>query len=115
MNAHWNRHIQLIALWMSVLIIGIPLVSAQESAFLLTRFSGRDNVDGYARSNDQFQIGSQAKVFGETQITKDQARIFYGSEFKSFFTGCTQQTGSDFWNCYYNETLAGASGTQAYT
>ncbi len=103
-----------IACVMIQLMVFLPFVSAQQSLFLVTKFSGNDNIDGFARGIDSFQIVANARIPGETQVSRDQVRLFSGTSLVSLFSSCSQQAGTDFFTCVYNQSLTGGLGSQQY-
>ncbi|MDO8660565.1 MAG: hypothetical protein Q7K43_01630, partial [Candidatus Woesearchaeota archaeon] len=105
---------QLVAAIMIQLLLFLPFVSAQQSLFLVTKFSGNDNIEGFARGVDSFQIVANARIPGESQIGRDQVRLFSGSSLVSFFSSCNQQAGTEFFTCVYNQSLSGGLGSQSY-
>lgn len=111
-----SANIQLAALWLIVLVVSIPFVSA-ETTLQITHFSGADNIDGASRSPDTFSVTAIAKVDGESQIDKTQLKVFHGSAFAGFFDSCQSQSttaSANTFQCTYTEPILGNLGNQEY-
>ncbi len=79
---------KLISLSMIVLMLTIPIITAQE--LTITRFSGNDNATGYARSRDYLRIEALAQIPGEDIIDNQQLRIYIDNSF-GFFDSCVKE------------------------
>ena len=87
---------------MACLIIALPIYTADVFAAAnemnVVKYSGQDEVDGFFRISDSWQLEADAKIDGDEQITPDQVKI-NGLPFNS--ASCpAQETG--FSRCSYD-------------
>ncbi len=97
-----------IAITMAVLIILMPIALAQTTASLeLLKWSGEDNINGYARSDDMMTIQAKARIPEEPTISPDQLKFWIGSLWQEFDT-CTrdtQETEPNYYLCAYTSAI----------
>ncbi len=67
------RDLSMIALWIALLVVSMPLVHAQ--TLEISRASGRDNIDGVLSSPDTLKIVAKARITDDDQISPDQLRL----------------------------------------
>ena len=70
--------LQNISIFMIFLLLSLPIVVAQELS--VTRFSGRDGVDGFIRKNDELTVEALVKVTGATEDDPRQRVRVYSTE-----------------------------------
>lgn len=102
------KTIQLNAIMMMILIIMLPIVTAEQ--INVQKFSGKANVKGYAGTNDILN----AEVTVPGTIAPSQLRIYRGDTY-FLFQNCAPEANGDFTKCSYTTPLTGISGTETYT
>lgn len=91
-----------IAMFMIILILSLPFVFAQELS--VSKFSGKDNANGYVRVEDLLTIEALAKIPGEDIIYPDQLKLYLNESF-SFFDNCTKMANSAYYRCTFVDDL----------
>lgn len=99
------KKFELIAAFMVLLVIMLPITFAQQMS--IQRFSGRDNVNGFAKSGDVLT----AEVTLPGTVVAGQVRIFSGDAY-FIFDSCAQQDA--FSKCIYSTSLGELYGTEQY-
>jgi hypothetical protein len=109
MNAKWYC-----AIWLMIwLVLSLPVVSAQQ-LLTIQKFAGRDNVNGFARENDELMIQALAQMLGNPtpDVARQRARV-YNADTYTFMDTCTAQP-SNYYQCTYKTTDIVSGGTDEY-
>ncbi|MEM4254010.1 MAG: hypothetical protein QXR48_01330 [Candidatus Woesearchaeota archaeon] len=91
------------AAWFMIwLIIMLPVAFAQQMT--VQKFSGTDNVEGFARENDELTIQVLAQMAGSptNEVARQRARVHYDNTY-FFMDSCTSQAGG-MYQCNYKTT-----------
>lgn len=83
------KKLQFVAVFLAALLMTMPVAFAQELSITV---SGRDRSSGNARVKDTLIAEGIAAIPGETIISPEQVRIYYGDAF-AFFDNCTRMAG----------------------
>ncbi len=98
------------AIW---LVLTLPVVAAQQ---LLTvqKFAGKDNVQGFAKENDELTIQILAQMIGNPppEIARQRARVYVDDTY-TFMNSCTPQAAS-MYQCTYTTRDIVYGGTDDY-
>ncbi len=95
------RRLYTLALFLSALIMSIPVVHAQE--LNIQKFQGKDNAKGYAKVEDQITIEVLVKIPGEEVISKEQVRLYVEDSY-AFFDTCVAEGTAGFFKCTFFES-----------
>ncbi len=92
-----------------VLFVSIPFVQAST---LQVQLSGKDRVNGYAKSNDELVLDVFAAIEGDASITPEQVRI--NVEGATLFpSACKPKEGGS--QCSYSEPIVNRKGAVSYS
>ena len=91
------------------LIVSLPFVIAD--SLQIQMLSGRDKVNGYARSNDELTLSLLASIDGDNAVTTDQVRISIGAA-TVFPHSCEEKEG--MFLCRYAEPIINRRGASTY-
>ncbi len=108
------KKLKIIAVFMISLILSLPFIFADQ--FSVERFSGVDNIDGFARDGDVLTVEVLAEMKGNPteEIAKQRVKIFsLGST--NVFDSCTKQAGTDLYKCKYSTGDILNVGRETYT
>jgi membrane-associated protease RseP (regulator of RpoE activity) len=96
-------------------MLSLPLVVSQQLS--VTRISGADEVDGYARRGDVLSVVVTAAIFGNPpdDIARTRVRLYSDSTRFVNFDSCTKQAGN-FYDCTLtdDEALRNVIGVKGY-
>jgi len=101
------------AAWLMIwLVIMLPVAFAQQ--LTVQKFSGTDNVEGFARANDELTIQVLAQMAGNPtpDVARQRARVHYDNTY-FFMDSCTAQTGG-MYQCSYKTTDITYGGKDYY-
>jgi 5-hydroxyisourate hydrolase-like protein (transthyretin family) len=107
------RKLELIA-WLSIwLVLTLPVAAAQQ-LLTIQKFSGADNVPGYAKENDELTVQILAQMLGNPSpdVARQRARVYYGETY-TFMDTCTAQSGA-MQQCTYKTRDLISGGTDDY-
>ncbi|MBI4450956.1 hypothetical protein HY642_03200 [Candidatus Woesearchaeota archaeon] len=97
----------LIASWMMILIIGLPIYAAQVmAASLQVNVVGQDNMAGYARQNDRLKIDALVGLPEEASLDFGQFQMTVAGRFYPI-TECNTTTARNY-KCLFEYPLIGA-------
>ena len=97
-----KKVIQLVAGFMILLVVSLPLVFAQELS--VTRYSGEDDVNGFIRMHDNLYFDVLAKIPGEDVIDPQQVRLHLDEDY-TFFDECTREGDTQYYKCIYRDQV----------
>ncbi len=104
------KSIMLLALIFSLtLVVSLPFVQA--STLQIKLLSGKDKINGYAKSNDELVLEALAAIDGDNAITPEQVRISVGSAV--VFPQKCRQNEKEFL-CTYNEPIVNRKEANTY-
>jgi len=89
-----------ISITMMMLIVMLPVCFAQE--LTIQKLQGKNNAKGYARVQDNLIIEVLVKIPGETNIGKEQVRLYIGDTY-TFFDSCTAEGTQGYFKCSYSD------------
>jgi len=89
-----------VSIFMIVLMLSMPFAFAQE--ITIVKYSGADNVEGFAKQNDNVTIEVLASLFGQP-VNESNIRLYHGAGFQ-FFDNCVSDAGS-FYRCTYENPI----------
>jgi hypothetical protein len=102
------------AAWAMIwLVVMLPVCFAQQMT--VQKFSGRDNVDGFAKENDELSMQVLAQMPGSPtpEVARQRARVHYDETY-FFMDSCVSQAGG-MYSCSYKTTDIAYSGKDYYT
>lgn len=99
---------RILVLLVAVLVI-IPFVAADSLQIQL--LSGKDGINGYAKSNDELALKVFASIEGDPAVTSEQVRISIDAA--TVFPQKCEASGAEF-KCTYTEPVVNRLGTDTY-
>jgi hypothetical protein len=107
------RKIELAAWMMIWLVIMLPVCFAEQ--LTVQKFSGADNVNGFAKENDELTVQVLAQMIGNPtpEVARQRARVYYADTY-SFMNSCTAQAQA-MQQCTYKTKDLVYGGTDTYT
>ena len=97
-----KRNFEIVALLTSVLVIVLPVHSAQIFAteLYVTKVSGRDGINGYRKKLDETIITVRASIDGDNEITPEQIKVKINDASGEYaFESCSKNKG--YSSCTY--------------
>ena len=106
------RKFCLAALFMMVLMVTWPMVSAQELS--IQQFSGTQNVDRVAKDTDTVTVKVLVSIPGDAEITPGQVHLVNEAGVTYLFSTCSEKDSGAF-ECSMSFDVVGRAGYEVYT